>query len=52
MSYYPERDNHIRNKVKIVLNFQNYATMKELEHAIGVDTFDLAATKRLYCFER
>ena len=52
MSYYPEPDNHIRNKVKVVLNLQNYATMKELEHAIGVDTFDLAATKRPYCFER
>ena len=29
MSYYPEPDNHIRNKVKVVLNFSNYATKKK-----------------------
>ena len=29
--------------VKVVLELLNYATKKELEHATGVDTFDLAA---------
>ena len=43
MSYYPEPDGHIRDKVKIVLDLSNYATKKELDHAIGVDTSDLAA---------
>ena len=43
MSYYPEPDSHIRDKVKIVLDLSNYATKKELDHAAGVDTFDLAA---------
>ena len=29
MSYYPEPDSHIRNKVKVVLDLSNYATTKE-----------------------
>ena len=45
MSYYPARDTHIRDKVKVVLGLSNYATKKELEHATGVDTSDLAAEK-------
>ena len=28
MSYYPEPDNHIRDKVKVVLDLSNYATKK------------------------
>ena len=43
MSYYPEPESHIRDKVKVVLS--NYATKKELDHATGVDTFDLGAKK-------
>ena len=42
MSYYPDPDGHIRDKVKLGLN---YATKKELDHAAGVDTFDLPAEK-------
>ena len=38
---------HIRNKVKVVLELKNYASTKELGHATGVDTSDLAAKK---CF--
>ena len=45
MSYYPEPDSHIRNKVKVVLYLSSYATEKELKHATGVDTSDLAAKK-------
>ena len=30
MSYYPEPGNKIRDKVKVVLEFSNYATKKEL----------------------
>ena len=45
MSYYPEPDNHIRDKVKVVLQLSSYATKKELEHATGVDAFDLVAKK-------
>ena len=33
MSYYPEPDSHIRDKVKVVLDLSNYATKKELKHA-------------------
>ena len=29
MSYYPEPDSHIRDKVKVVLNLPNYATKKK-----------------------
>ena len=28
MSYYPEPDSHIRDKVKVVLELSNYATKK------------------------
>ena len=45
MNYYPEPDSHIRNKIKIELDLSNYATKKELEHATGIDTSDLAAKK-------
>ena len=45
MSNYPEPDIHIRVKVKVVLSLSNYATKKELDHAAGVDTSDLSATK-------
>ena len=45
MSYYPEPNSHIRDKVKVVLDLLNYATKTELDHASGVDTPDLAAKK-------
>ena len=45
MSFYPEPDSHIRDKVKIVLDLSNYATKKELEHATGIDTSDLTTKK-------
>ena len=35
MSYYPEPDNHIGDKVKVVLVLSNYATKKKLDHATG-----------------
>ena len=40
MSYYPEPDSHIRDEVKLVLD---YVIKKELEHATGIDTSDFAA---------
>ena len=51
MSYYSEPDIRIRDKVKVVSDLLNYATKKELEQAAGIDTYDLAAKKRFYCFE-
>ena len=45
ISCYPEPDSHIRNKVKLVLALSNYALKKELGHATGTDTSDLAAKK-------
>ena len=47
MTYYPEPDSHIRDKVNVVLGLSNYATKKELDHATGVDTSDVAAKKDL-----
>ena len=47
MSYSPEPDSHIRHKIKVVSDLSNYATKKELEHATGVDTSDLAAKNNL-----
>ena len=45
MSYYPERDSHIKDKVKVLLDLSNYATKKELDHTTGVNTSDLASRK-------
>ena len=46
MSYFPEPDSHIRDKVKVVLGLSSYTVKKELEHAVGIDTSDLAAKKK------
>ena len=43
MSLYPEQDSHIRDKMKVVLDLSNYETKKELEHAAGIDTSNVAA---------
>ena len=45
MSYDPEPNSHIRDKVKVVLDLSNYATKKELEHTAGIDKSDLAAKR-------
>ena len=47
MSYYPEPDSHIRDKVKVVLDVSHYATKKELKDATGVDTSALVAKRDL-----
>ena len=44
MSSYSEPDGHIGDKVKLVLDFSNYAIKKNLKRAKGADT-------RFYCFE-
>ena len=45
MSYYPEPDSHIRNKMKVELDVSNHATKREIDHVTDVDTSDLAAKK-------
>ena len=45
MSCHPEPDRHIRNKIKVELDLSNYVAKKELDHATGVDTSDVAAKK-------
>ena len=45
MSYYPEPNSHIRDKVKVVLDVSNYATKKELEHTAGIDKSDAVAKR-------
>ena len=45
MSYYPEPDNHIKNKIKVELDLSRYAMKKELDHITGFDTSDFAAKK-------
>ena len=47
MTYYPEPDSYIRNKIKVELDLSNYPSKKELDHVTGVDTSNLAAKK---CF--
>ena len=44
MSYYPEIDSDIRDKVKVVLDLTNYI------NACSIDTSDLAAKKDLIAF--
>ena len=51
MSYYSESDSHIGDKVKLVLDLSNYTTKKELEHATGIDTSDLAAKNYFIVFK-
>ena len=51
MSYYPEPNSYIRDKVKVVVGLSNYAAQKKLDQATGVNTSGLAAKKRCYCFE-
>ena len=36
---------YYRDKVKVALELSSYATKKELEHATGIDTSDLAAKR-------
>ena len=43
MSYYPEPDSRIRDKVKVVLELSNYETNKELYDAAVVDISHLAS---------
>ena len=42
MNYYPGTVTHILNEIKVVYN---YAIKKELDHATGVDTSELAPKK-------
>ena len=51
MSFYPERDSHIRDKVKVALELWNHITKKELDHATDVDTSDVAAKKDFIALE-
>ena len=45
MSYYPEPDSHIKDKVKVVIELSNYATKKEVEHATDIEGSNLATKK-------
>ena len=45
MSDYPEPDNHIRDKAKVLLHLSSYDTKKDLDHATGFDTCDLLLKK-------
>ena len=42
MSYYSQPDSHSRGKVKVKLDFSNYATKRGLKAVTGVDTSNLA----------
>lgn len=46
MGHYPDTENHIRDKGKVVLDFANYSAKKQLEHLIRIDAFNLAAEKK------
>ena len=36
MSYYPELDSYIKDKVKVALDWSSNAIKKEVDHAIGI----------------
>ena len=50
MNYYPEPVSQIRHKIKIDSELSNHVTKKELYHATGADTSDLAAKKGVIAF--
>ena len=50
MSYYPEPDSHVSDKVKVVLDLSNCATKKEFDYATGVNTSDLAVNFFFFFF--
>ena len=43
MSYFPESESQMGEKMKVVLDLANYATKKQLNDATDVDTSNLAA---------
>ena len=45
MSYDPEPNSYIRDKVKVVLGLSHYAAQKKLDQATGVGTSGLATKK-------
>ena len=47
ISYDPEPDSGTRDKVKVVLDFSNYATETELSNATSVDRSNSAATSNV-----
>ena len=48
MSYYPEPDSHIKDKVKVVIDLSNYATKKEVEGATDIEGSNLATKKDFF----
>ena len=51
MTYDPESNIHIRDKVKVVLDLSNYSTKKELKDDKWVDTTNLAAKRDFIAFK-
>ena len=52
MSYFIAKHSFVPEiTFKVVLDLSNYAAIKELDHGTGVDTSDLAAKQRFFCFE-
>ena len=45
MSYYPEPDSHITDKLKVLRDLSNRATEKEVEHTTDVDASGVVAKK-------
>ena len=45
MSCCPEPDNHIRDKINVVVSLSNYVAKRDSEHAVGVDKYDFSAKK-------
>ena len=45
MSHFQEPDSHIRDKVRVTLDLSNYATIKQINDATGVDTFNTFTAK-------
>ena len=52
MSYYPELDSYIRDKVKVVLGLSNYATKKRVDTKTEIDTCNLPAKKDFTVLEQ
>ena len=51
MSYYPEPDSHIRDKVRVVLDLGHYPSKKELNDAADIDISNVATIRNFIVLE-
>ena len=51
LSYHPEPDSHIWNKIRLELDLPNNTTKKEIKRATGVDTSNVASKNNFFALK-